>query len=75
MNFTPNNIEIVGETKRGVRIKIKGTSASSDGQYTNERNASKTITISKYKAEKMREQLDEILDEDGDFDDGGTVIS
>jgi hypothetical protein len=75
MTFSPNSVEVSRETRNGVRLKVTGFESWQEGEYTNERNASKTITISKHKARKMRDQLDEILDDDSDFDDGGTVIS
>jgi hypothetical protein len=75
MGFQAESVEVVGKTRNGVKLKLKGTESWQEGQYTNERNASKDITISEHKARQIRDALDEILDDDGDFDDGGTIIS
>lgn len=63
MDFTAESIEIVGKVRNGVKIKLTGTQSWKEGQYTNERNASKTITISEHRARKIRDGLDEVLND------------
>lgn len=61
MEFHPESVTVAGKTRNGVRLKLTGTSSSRGGQYTNERNASKTITVSEHRAKEIRDDLDEIL--------------
>lgn len=63
MTFTASSIEVAGPARHGVRLKLKGTKSWSEGEYTNERNTSKTITVSEHRAKEIRDDLDEILDD------------
>lgn len=75
MSFNAHSIEFAGTTRNGVRFRLIGTVSHRDGEYTNERNASKTITVSEQRAREIRDDLDEVLSDsdDGDFDDGGVI--
>lgn len=61
MSFSAHSVEVVGETRDGVRLKITGAQSLDQGQYTGERNAEKTITVSKHKARSIYEDLDDIF--------------
>jgi len=66
MGFTAHSVEVVGETRNGVKFKLKGTQSWNEGEYTNERNAEKTITVSEHKARSIYEGLDDIFGGDDD---------
>lgn len=61
MSFHPDSIEVSGETRNGVRFKLVGSESWQSGEYTNDRNTTKKIAVSKERAKSIRDDLDEIL--------------
>jgi len=43
MSFSVDSVTVAGKSRNGVRLKLTGTESWDEGEYRNERNASKEV--------------------------------